>query len=56
MGEKGIVSLWSDEKKNFVKVFATKRQETMLDGYTYESAIRTGMKLEFVPRLEIYVK
>lgn len=47
-------SIWSEAKKGFVEVFATEWQEVLLDGHTYESAQKVGVKLNLVePLLEI---
>ncbi|KUF22004.1 hypothetical protein [Bacillus sp. G1(2015b)] len=47
-------SIWSEAKQDFVEVFATEWQEVLLDGHTYESAVRAGVKLNLVePLLEI---
>lgn len=34
-----VVSLWSEDKREFMEVYVTnKKQESLLDGHTYESA------------------
>lgn len=47
-------SIWSDERKGFVQVCTTKRQEQKLDGLTFEEASRMNKKSSiFEPILEI---
>ncbi|MFJ5964650.1 hypothetical protein [Bacillus sp. NPDC093026] len=46
MSQNIVVSLWSEDKKEFVKVCVnSKNKEALLDGHTYEAAKKMYKKL-----------